>query len=68
MPGEPFTVLKLPLGVTSEPVTFAGIVSSQELPPWLAENIPPAAISDPRGFIRDARAVVDAVAKYVTWF
>lgn len=41
-------VWRLPIGVTPAPETFGNAVHSEKLPDWMADNLPPAALSDPR--------------------
>jgi len=65
---EPFRVIKLPLGVTDTSYSWHGIVTSQQLPGWISDNLPPAAVSHPEAFLRDAKKVVEAIKRYSEWF
>lgn len=62
-------VVRLPLGITREPVADSTFYHSIPLPQWIdSEAIPPGAISDPKQVERETMKVLRAIAKAAALF
>lgn len=57
-------VIRLPLGVTEgEPPPGLPGISSTPIPDWIAENIDPAGVTDPREVVRLVRRTLKRIGE-----